>query len=62
MLGDKVAYVIVKGSGKLFQKAKPYNLVKPEEVDTEYYVENQVKPAAMRILERFGVKEEQLLT
>ena len=61
-LGDKVAYVIVKGSGKLFQKAKPYNQVKPEEVDMEYYVENQVMPAAMRILERFGVKEEQLLT
>ncbi len=60
-LGDKVAYVIVKGPGKLFQKAKPYNQVKPEEVDIEYYLENQVKPAAMRILERFGVKEEQLL-
>jgi len=62
MVGDKVAYVIVKRSGKLFQKAKPYNQVNPEEADTEYYLENQVKPAAMRILERFGVKEAQLLT
>lgn len=60
-LGDKVAYVIVKGPGKLFQKAKPYNQVKPAEVDMEYYVENQVKAAAMRVLELFGVKEEQLL-
>ncbi len=59
-LGDKVAYVIVKGPGRLFQKAKPYNQVKLDEVDVEYYVENQVKPAAMRILERFGVREEQV--
>ncbi len=60
MVGDKVAYVIVKGSGKLFQKAKPYNQVKQEEVDKEYYLENQIKPAAMRILERFGVNAKQL--
>jgi DNA polymerase I len=60
-LGDKVAYVIAKGPGKLFQKARPHNQVKPEDVDIEYYVENQVKPAAMRILERFGVNEKQLV-
>lgn len=61
-VGDKVAYVIAKGPGKLFQKAKPYNEVRLEEVDVDYYVENQVKPAAMRILERFGVNEGQLAT
>lgn len=60
-LGDKVAYVIAKGPGKLFQKARPHKQVKPEDVDIEYYVENQVKPAAMRILERFGVNEKQLV-
>ena len=59
-VGDKVAYVIVKGPGNLFQKAKPYNQVKPEEVDKDYYLENQVKPAAMRILELFGVNAKQL--
>jgi DNA polymerase I len=32
-----------------------------EEVDLEYYVEKQVVPAAARILESFGVTEEQLL-
>jgi len=59
-VGDVVGYVIVKGAGKLFQKARPYNQVKPEDVDVEYYLENQVKPAAMRILERFAVSEKQL--
>lgn len=60
-VGDKVAYLITKGQGPLFKKAKPYNRVKPEEIDVEYYLDNQVKPAAMRILERFGVNEKQLI-
>ena len=59
-LGDKVGYVIVKGPERLFQKAKPYNQVRPGEADTDYYLDNQVKPAAMRILELFGVNERQL--
>ena len=59
-VGDKVAYVIVKGTGALFQRAKPYHAVNLEDLDVEYYVENQVKPAAMRILEGFGVNESQL--
>jgi DNA polymerase I len=61
VLGDKVAYVITKGAGPLYKRAKPSNRVRPEEVDLEYYVENQLKPAAMRILERLGVDERQLL-
>jgi DNA polymerase I len=59
-VGDKVAYVIVKGSGKLFQKAKPLGGLGPRDIDVEYYVDNQIKPAAMRILERFGVSESRL--
>jgi DNA polymerase I len=59
-LGDKVAYVIAKGSGALFKRARPPNRLRPDEVDYEYYVENQVKPVAMRILERLSVNEAQL--
>lgn len=59
-VGDKVAYVITKGSGKLFQKAKPLSQVKVEDVDIDYYIDNQIKPAAMRILERLGIGEKQL--
>jgi DNA polymerase I len=59
-MGDKVAYVIVKGKGALFQKARPYRQVKRDDLDLDYYVENQVKPAAMRILEGLGVTERQL--
>jgi DNA polymerase I len=59
-VGEKIPYLIVKGKRALFQRARPYFEVKREEVDVEYYVENQVKPAAMRILEVFGVSELQL--
>jgi DNA polymerase I len=59
-VGDKVAYVIVKGKGPLYQRAIPYHEVRTEDLDVEYYVENQVKPAAMRILEGLGVTGSQL--
>jgi DNA polymerase I len=60
-VGDQVAYVIVRGPGKLFQKARPFGQVRPQDVDVEYYIQSQVKPAAMRILEGFGVKETELV-
>jgi len=60
-LGDKVGYVITKGPGKLFEKAKPYSTVSADELDLEYYLSNQIIPAALRVLEVFGVPEEQLL-
>jgi DNA polymerase I len=59
--GDKIGYVIVTGSGRLYEKAKPYVLASYDEVDVEYYVSNQVVPAASRILTMFGVTEDELL-
>jgi len=59
--GDKVGYVIVKGAGKLYQRAEPYFMVSPEDVDLDYYVENQVVPAALRILNIFGIDKKQLM-
>ena len=61
--GDMIGYVIVKGGGaKLAYKVKPYILVKDiREIDVDYYVEKQIVPAAMRILEVLGVKESQLM-
>ncbi len=61
--GDIVGYVIVKGGGaKLAYRVKPYMLVKDNrEIDIDYYVEKQIVPAAMRILEVLGVKESQLM-
>jgi DNA polymerase I len=58
--GDQVAYVIIKGPGKLYQKAEPFTRVTPKQVDVDYYIQNQIKPAAMRILGGLGVSEKQL--
>lgn len=59
--GDKIGYVIVAGSGRLYEKAKPHVLASYDEVDIEYYVSKQVVPAASRILSMFGVAKDELL-
>jgi DNA polymerase I len=61
-VGDKVGYVAVVGTGRLYERVKPYMFATYDEVDTEYYVSKQVVPAAARILESFGITAEQLLT
>lgn len=60
-VGDKIGYVVVVGTGRLYERVKPYVLASYDEIDTKYYVSKQVVPAAARILGSFGVTEEQLL-
>ncbi len=61
--GDKIGYVIVKGGGRISQRAWPYFMVKdPKQIDVNYYIEHQVIPAALRILGYFGVTEKRLRT
>jgi DNA polymerase I len=60
-VGDKIGYVVVGGTGRLYERVKPYVFASYDDVDMEYYVSKQVVPAAARILESFGVTEEQLL-
>jgi DNA polymerase I len=59
--GDKVGYVILAGKGRLYSRVKPYVFAKLDEVDVEYYITNQVLPAATRILAFFDVTEAELL-
>ncbi|MBP1357699.1 MAG: hypothetical protein JZD40_04340 [Sulfolobus sp.] len=48
--GSKIGYVIVKGSGKISERAEPYFMIKDYSViDVEYYIDRQIVPAAMRI-------------
>ncbi len=58
--GDKIGYVIVKGRGSISSRAYPYFMVKPGDIDVEYYIDRQIIPAALRILGYFGVTENQL--
>ena len=59
--GDKIGYVVTKKGGKLYEKAQPYFAVTPDQVDAEYYVSNQIVPAAARILEVFKIGQDQLM-
>jgi len=58
--GDKVGYVIIKGRGNISSRAYPYFMVKPDQIDVDYYIDRQIIPAALRILGYFGVTENQL--
>ncbi len=60
-VGDKVGFIITKKPGKLYQKAEPHFKVLMDQVDYEYYVHNQIIPAATRVLEVFGIAEKDLL-
>jgi DNA polymerase I len=60
-VGDKVGYVILTGEGRLYDRVKPYVFASYSEVDVDYYVSKQVVPAAARVLEFFGITEENLL-
>ena len=60
--GDKVGFVILAGKGRFYNRVKPYVFAEYDEVDVDYYVTNQVVPAAARVLEFFGVTEKELVT
>ncbi len=59
--GDKVGYVIARGSGPLYSRARPYFKISREEIDWGYYIEKQVAPACGRVLEAVGIKAEKIL-
>jgi len=58
--GTMIKFIITKGSGPIFKRAKPINKAKINQIDEDYYINKQVIPAAMRVLSIFGVKENQL--
>ena len=60
-VGDKIGYVVVHGEGRLYERVKPYAFASYDDIDLDYYISKQIVPAAARILESFGVTEEQLL-
>ncbi len=72
-VGSKVGYVILKGSGNVGDRAFPVDLIESFDgefivdkdknkyrLDKEYYIEKQVVPVVMRILERFGFCESEI--
>jgi DNA polymerase I len=58
--GDKVGYVVLAGKGPLYARVIPYVYAKGDQTDIEYYVSNQVLPAAARILGYFNINQKEL--
>lgn len=55
--GMIIAYIEAKGSGSISERAVPVEDFKGMEYDADYYVEHQVLPAVMRIMEVLGYRE-----
>ena len=62
-IGDRVGYVIVKGMGLLSKRAEDpaYIVEKGLEVDSQYYIENQLLPPLERIFGAMGFSRSELL-
>ncbi len=48
--GSRVGYIVTKGKGPLYRRAKPYFLVDPSEIDLDYYLKKQILPPLERVL------------
>ncbi|MFP4116354.1 MAG: DNA-directed DNA polymerase, partial [Candidatus Aenigmatarchaeota archaeon] len=58
--GTTIIYVITEGDGSISDRAVPVEMADSENVDADYYIDRQIVPAAMRVLEVLGVDERQL--
>ncbi len=58
--GDIVTYIVTKKGGSISDKAMVINFVEEGDYDADYYINNQVLPAVLRILETLGYSEEEL--
>ena len=57
--GTNIAYIITKGEGSISERAEPFGTAKS--YDAEYYINNQVLPAALRVLSTLGYTEDDIL-
>jgi DNA polymerase I/DNA polymerase-2 len=53
-----IGYIITKGVGSISDRAEPFEYAK--DYDPDYYINNQIIPAAFRVLQALGYKKEDL--
>jgi DNA polymerase I len=59
---NKIGYVVLEGKGKISDRTKiTSTLSDKDKIDKDYYIENQIIPVALRILEHFGITKEELI-
>ncbi|MCD6476546.1 MAG: ribonuclease H-like domain-containing protein [Candidatus Aenigmarchaeota archaeon] len=63
MVGQRLPYVIIKGNELVSRRAEDPNYIKEKnlEIDSEYYIKNQILPPLERIFETCGVSQSELL-
>jgi DNA polymerase I len=62
-IGDRIGYVIVKGTQLVSKRAEDplYVIEKNLEIDPQYYIENQLLPPLERIFDALGISKTELL-
>ena len=55
-----IQYVVCEGKGSLYQKVRIPSDVNISHIDEEYYIDNQIIPATISLLEVFGYTIEDL--
>ena len=58
--GMMINFIITNKKGSISHRAEPASEVKKSEVDREYYIKNQVIPAALRVLSILKITEKDL--
>jgi DNA polymerase I/DNA polymerase-2 len=59
--GTVIAFIITKGKGSISDRAEPAEDVKPNQYDPDYYINNQILPASMRVLKALGYSDDEVL-
>ncbi len=58
--GDLIQYIIAKKGSSISDKAVMVGFANENDYDAEYYIDNQVLPAVMRVLEALGYQDDEL--
>lgn len=62
-VGSTIAYIVKEGRGLIRDRVVSYEEGESQDIlyDADYYIENQVIPAVMRIMSAFGLRKEDLV-
>ncbi len=58
--GDIIPYIVTKNGREINEKTMVAELVKEGDYDANYYIDNQILPAVMRIMEAMNYSEDEL--
>ncbi len=60
--GMIIGYIVTRGGKKISSRTTPVELARVEDYDPDYYIDNQILPAVLRIFEALGYNKDFLKT